>query len=84
MSANIVIECMPFTIVTDTGQEFTWGNNDKKPEFQFHDPKKPFIAIFKAEGHELKRISNLFPNIPISHGKCVWRGEMAQFIYDNL
>lgn len=42
------------------------------------------VVEFHADGHELEYIQRRFLNLPISHAYCTWKGEMAQFIYDNL
>lgn len=75
---------MPFTIVTKDRKKYSWTSLEKKPLFEYNDPKKQFICVLTAEGRALKQIANRFTNVPYSIGKCVWRGEMAQFIYDNL
>lgn len=58
----------------------TWHvNAGKKPEIP-----SPIIYLF-ADGHELEFIQARLKNIPVTlGGRCIWRGEMAQFIYDNL
>ena len=42
------------------------------------------IEAIQADGDELEYIRARFENLPVSHGICVWRGEMAKFIWENL
>lgn len=43
------------------------------------------VHALQANNNELELIRRRFDNIPIAHGSyCIWKGEMAQFIYDNL
>ncbi len=77
---------MSFYLVTTNGRSFTWHIPSKGP-----DLKKLFatndrtVDILQADGDELGLIMVRLNNIPITHGGiCIWRGEMAQFIFDNL
>lgn len=46
--------------------------------------KRACISV-QADGTELHQIKSIFSNIPFSNGSVqVWKGEFAQFIYDNL
>jgi hypothetical protein len=39
----------------------------------------------RAFGHELEYLKSNFRDLPMAHKSVViWKGEMAQFIYDNL
>jgi len=60
--------------------ERVWHINQKKPHLL-----GPFIEV-QADMDELDAIKAQFSNLPTPHGKSVvsWKGEMAQFIYDNL
>jgi hypothetical protein len=44
------------------------------------------VTAIQADGHELEAIRKKFTNIPDAPGERVvlWRGEIAQFIVDNL
>lgn len=81
---------MAFTILVegkdpkgeDAALEYTWKKGQEKPM----PDAEPFYL--QATGNELEFIRNNFNNIPITVGagvnKCEWKGEMAQFIFDNL
>jgi len=46
-----------------------------------------FIDVIElsATGEDLEHIRKHFDNVPITiQGHCIWKGMMAQFIYDNL
>ena len=42
------------------------------------------ISSIQADGDELEHITNRMPNLPHSYRICTWRGELAQFIGENL
>lgn len=44
------------------------------------------VILVQADGHELDFIKNHFIGVPmrLSFGVMVWKGEMAQFIYDHF
>lgn len=73
---------MSFYIETENGKNFTWHIKGKPKENDLGG--KPKIILLQADGDELEIIINHFKNIPHSYGICTWRGELAQFIYDNL
>lgn len=85
---------MPFFIVVmdefpdkvKMTKEFSWHVNHPKPKFPLlKDRYVSIVILFQADGHELDFITNNFMNLPACIGPiCTWRGEMAQFIYDNL
>lgn len=77
---------MAFTILTKDKKEFSWYINSKerKPKFEVADPAQSIVIMLQASGEELRAIEIHFKNIPITGSICTWRGEMAQFIYDNL
>ena len=60
--------------------EHVWHINEKRPYLL-----GPCIEV-QADMDELDAIKTQFSNLPIPHGKSVviWKGELAQFIYDNL
>lgn len=59
------------------------GNKQRPKEIHGEDLK---VLSVTADGHELEFINNKFINLPaIDYAKVVkWRGDLAQFIYDNL
>lgn len=66
------------------GKSHQWGINDRKPELDYSKFSER-VQYFQADGDELSYIMLRFRNLPITHGgMCKWRGELAQFIYDNL
>ena len=73
---------MSFYIENDNGIACgTWYVGTKKP------PIKPNrISFLQADGDELRQIQIQFTGIPnlTYDGICKWRGEMAQFIFENL
>lgn len=55
---------------------------DRKPEIINNED---YVAKFIANGNELYSLKMMFANIPFGNKNiCIWRGEMAQFLYDNL
>ncbi len=60
--------------------ELIWHINESKPHLL-----GPCIEV-QADMDELDAIKAQFSNLPIPHGQRVvtWKGDMAQFIYDNL
>ena len=75
---------MSFTLKLKAGKgQFEWHINGlaKKPFIREFDE----IEYFQADSDELGYIMLRLRNVPITHGgTCKWRGELAQFIYDNL
>lgn len=69
---------MAFTILRSDNIKHTWHVPANKPH------RDMLIKKLWAEGDELEYIRTRFDNVPIAHSWCVWHGEMAQFIYDNL
>lgn len=63
-------------------QSKEWYTGIVKP----YIPLNNYVVKFEASNEELERIRNQFENIPIcpTNTTMVWRGTMAQFIYDNL
>jgi hypothetical protein len=64
----------------DDPQQFTWHVGQRKPTVN-----RP-IETIEADGDEKRQIAARFTNLPITIGDqpCIWKGEMAQFIYDNM
>lgn len=55
------------------------------------DDESANIKSILADGLELEHIKERFRNLPYAKGNdqgngdsCIWRGEFARFIYDNL
>lgn len=74
----------------DTGlKEKEWHVGDAAPSEQLDDDGIEILTIM-ADGYELDHIIASFNNIPytalndIKRRKCVWRGDLARFIFDNL
>lgn len=42
------------------------------------------VQSIQADGNELLFIQKRFTNLPSSHSLCIWRGEWARFIAENL
>jgi hypothetical protein len=74
---------MALTILNEEGLEITWNINNKI-FFPYLTPKSLRIVRIIANGEELEVIKKRFVNLPHCHQITTWRGEMAQFIYDNL
>jgi len=66
------------------GKNVTWHVQSAKPLIPVSQYDSN-VFYFMADGDELGYIMLRLRNIPITHGGiCVWRGDWAQFIYDNL
>ena len=61
------------------GVEVTWYIGRPKPLCNS-------CTEVQADGHELEKIRRNFQNLPIPAHQAVvtWKGDLAQFIYDNL
>jgi len=70
---------MAYSIRETDGRITTWHCNSDKPQTEFSK-----IISIQADGDELELIRKRFQNTPICFGICIWKGEMANFIYDNL
>jgi hypothetical protein len=75
---------MAFYMVNVDGLVDEWHINSKKPPYQAKTARGRTVSLLQADGDELEFIISHFKNIPYQHHICVWRGDMAQFIYDNL
>ncbi len=75
---------MAFYLITNTGYQHQWHVQGSKPKFPSTPYVNPFVVLFQADGDELELIRKRFSNLPITFSITIWRGEMAQFIYDNL
>lgn len=78
---------MSFVIIVDTVYAakgyYEWHVGTPKPKFTVPDDVS-IIKLLQASGNELELIKERFANVPYSHSICTWRGDLAQFIYDNL
>jgi hypothetical protein len=75
---------MAFYIIFKNSQHCTWHVQSPKPKFNTTKPEEKIIDLLQADGDELEKIIQHFPNLPHTRSICTWRGDMAQFIYDNL
>lgn len=91
---------VPPTSLADMGgpKEKEWHVGDAPLREQLEDEGLQVVSIV-ADGEEVRYIRDNFSNLPMrtrdkSKGdlpgnvpdplECVWRGEMARFIFDNL
>lgn len=76
---------MAFYLIDFEGKAHTWYVNETKPSIPQLSHHLPMRELY-ADGHELQLITTRFKNLPIRRFEqpTKWRGEMAQFIYDNL
>lgn len=80
----LYIQC----IVNETCIEKVWRVNDSPPN-EFVDESEDMLNTLSitADGDELTYIIDNFKNLPYTKQKgraCVWKGELARFIFDNL
>jgi hypothetical protein len=84
---------MAFYVVFSNKETATWyvGSHGKPPvpsigsvDVKAFLAERITVVEFQANGHELDLLLSRFANIPYSYGHCEWRGEMAQFLFDNL
>lgn len=67
-------------------REKEWHVGDKPPNEHIEDEGLQVHTVY-ADGHELTYIIEHFKNLPYTMKKgrsCVWRGDLARFIFDNL
>lgn len=67
-------------------KEREWHVGDLPPN-EFFDDEGLTLHTLYADGHELEHIISTFKNLPYTMKKgrsCVWRGDLARFIFDNL
>ncbi len=70
--------------VYDNGCEKGWHVGDRKPLIRPLETLRKCVEVM-ADGDELDHIVASFHNLP--HRTCGivrWKGEMAQFIHDNI
>lgn len=58
---------------------YDWYILGGKPEL-----KSGTVIQLYADSTELKHITDNFKNVPICIKQCIWRVEMAAFIFENL
>lgn len=77
---------MAFIMIDKEGKMYQWTVDKPKPKFDIRATER-IIDILQVTGKELNFIRLNFLNTPSigwKHNTCTWRGDMAQFIYDNL
>lgn len=63
---------------------------DVEHHIEWHIPSKKPVTLskliwFVADGDELELVRSHFTGIPITKGNyCIWHGEIAEFIFNNL
>lgn len=73
-------------------KKFTAGKQlpgDKEISFRYPAEKPEITEGYALEsitidGQELEKLITRFKNIPFCYGKCTWKGDMAEFIFENL
>lgn len=72
---------MSFNIILKSGRSYEWELIQEKPDVPVTQ-----VETFYADGLELSVIRAKIVGIPITHNSntCTWRGEMAQFLFENL
>lgn len=70
-----------FYIEVEGGLEFKW---DTENSYKPYTTDK--VLYFEASGADLNYIRNNFINVLLctNTDRVIWRGETAQFLYDNL
>ena len=73
--------------INERGVDKTWHVGSSKPKLEH--PGSPYVGKcveVQADGDELEYILALFRNRPVKSAAriLVWKGELAQFIYDNI
>jgi len=82
-------------IISMNGTPYTWKvGDDKIVHERVKDIWRPLhtelhmqvqVKELRADGDEYAYIATNFKNIPIRYGYgMIWKGEIAQLIYDNL
>jgi hypothetical protein len=64
---------------------YNWHVGDAKPTKK-GNPFDDVVEVY-ADGHELENVRRNYKNLPDVCGEIggvVWRGDLAQFIYDHL
>lgn len=74
------VEKVPFPSGRKVDKDYPWHVGQSKPDFE------GACVEVQADGHELSHIEASFKNLPIPNETRVvkWKGDLAQFIYDNL
>lgn len=67
-------------------KDVDWKVGDAPPTEYLDDAGLTVLSVM-ADGKELAHIISHFSNFPYTYQEgraCVWRGDMARFIFDNL
>lgn len=79
---------MAFTLVDCDGKQHIWYVGQPKPDLPRSPVMAPayYIRYLQASGDELEYLISLAKdNLQLLRRDiATWRGEMAQFIYDNI
>lgn len=65
-------------------EEYFWHVGERRPDIDNHY-FEDVVEVY-ADGHELEYVRENFKNLPDAPNKrgVVWRGDLAQFIYEHL
>lgn len=68
------------TIYTPVPEFISWKLGQEKPH------KNCAVVEFRASDEELRHIEQVFRGIPTKNNtkEMIWKGDFAQFIFDNL
>lgn len=69
-------------IETRIGEKHMQYRSDSRLTLRQVFSYEKMISLY-AEGEDLDHIIAVLPMLVHKKGNCVWKGEMAQFIYDN-
>lgn len=68
-------------------KDIEWHVGQNPPSEYLDDARLEVMSVM-ADGAELTHIIQTFTNLPYARHRpgrsCVWRGELARFIFDNL
>lgn len=69
--------------------QYNWWIREKKPDLISTKPELyrngVQVDLLQADCDELNHIRKMFSGIPVVAGPiCIWRGEIASFIFNNL
>ena len=67
-------------------KDVDWHVGESAPNEYLDDAGLTVLSVM-ADGKELAHIVSTFSNLPYvyrDNRSCVWRGDMARFIFDNL
>lgn len=81
-----VTEELPFREPQQVEKDIDWQVGEAPPSEYLDDATIQVLSVM-AEGRELEHIIHEFINLPYTNRagrSCVWRGDLARFIFDNL